>query len=313
MNVMDEILVNQQSNEIRMKGIKGLCTTGCRLNNIYQEILIDTGAAYNVIAQDTIQSEIFPCSTQLRAANQTGLEVVGVTFLHFELADIKSDQGTLEFAVNVCAEDESNLVRMESNFQYKKIENEINLLNTLELNEENMNGNAIPFIVVKELSVPVLLGYPSIRSLELVFDAANNCIIQGSRRFSTRDLNDSFVFAAVRTVIESGTSQRVKIYGNIRNNVLLKDIIPLPAVGVVEGVLCEAIDQEYSIFVNNLSKESIIIEQDTPLASFSICELEDEVIAEGNTKIEQGKIEVEFDEKSLLKNLLSRIDKRENY
>jgi hypothetical protein len=133
-------------------------------------MLVDTGASTNVVRVDVIKELnlvdlIATSSVKLNTANSELLKVIGKIRLRVEWCDINS----------MIKKEEIPITREEF----------LNNINNIydEIDSDNDNDQMIEFIVVEELSVPILLGVKGIRKMKMIINYKEENIVINGRAY----------------------------------------------------------------------------------------------------------------------------------
>ncbi|HYN44668.1 MAG TPA: reverse transcriptase domain-containing protein [Candidatus Limnocylindrales bacterium] len=155
-----------------------------RLNDIINEqILVDTGARSNVISREMVQKlnllhQIVPTDIRLSTANNSSLQVLGKIILSMkwqEDEDSAIEEANFNYvayqdqvdSINACAHFDSDSTSQPDQ-NYHKDKQHV---------DYQPNQFLIEFIVVEELSVPIILGTKGIKRMNMLIDFKEERII----------------------------------------------------------------------------------------------------------------------------------------
>ena len=235
-----------------------LLKVGAKANSHVCEILLDSGAKVNCISQNfasKIGAKVKGCSSNLVGANKSTLKVVGKTKLKIEF------EGEMtSFEINEVMEVEGE----EENTQpWRRFKNK----QRQKLFQKAKNNFEIEFIIVKELTVPVLIGFLSIQEMEVSINTRRGTVSFGRKpkkiRLSYVGEKENYVHCIDDIIIEPfkmGQVIKVKVDDEVEENTLytIEEIMRLPGVLIEEGVVDGDTQQ---LLISNFSKEKLRLEK----------------------------------------------------
>lgn len=231
-----------------------------KINNTLKEnVLVDTGAKSNVIRRDVIEKlnimeAIQPSDVRLSAANNSSLRVLGKINLSLEW--VKENDRTTK----------------ENIFDYTSYKKQVDQMNTIEAeHSESPNENhGVEFIVVEELSVPIILGNRGIKQMKMKIDYERDEIIVNNMSYpfintqrvpNVRVINKTVIKRRSINVIEVEADLEEAIYS-------IEGIGGDPLLQVVDsGLTAKEGKNRFKIFVKNFQDSDYTLEKDQVIAT----------------------------------------------
>jgi hypothetical protein len=229
-------------------------------------ILLDTGANCNTIDQHTL-NQILPQATitkkniSIRSFNKSQIEILGTVILSINLENETNEEMLVEEKQQEQMED---LPTIENQAMKK-------LLRTHAKPKVVKKGSnyLLEFLVVKNVQIPIIIGWPSIEKMEAIINCKNKTIqIQNKTiNYSTKLLKQ--IHTLEETTIEPNAEQVVKIQNHPllpETNYLVSESskqLFLPTEGIIDR-------GTKLIYIKNPTKRKIVIPKDFPIATVTI-------------------------------------------
>jgi hypothetical protein len=234
-----------------------------RLNNILnQEILVDTGARSNVIRKDVVQKlqathQIVPTNIELTAANNSSLRVLG----------------KIKLAMNW---EEERTKKKEEDFNYTLYQSQVNSINSLQVNfqtEELSISNSdqfqVEFIVVDQLSVPVILGTKGIKEMKMKIDFEAEEIIVNEKNYPFINTQRSTTLHTTKkATIPPLSIHTIEIEGELSQAIYsIEEYYHNTPIQIIEsGFTAKDGKNKFKIWIKNLDREEYVIPANSTIA-----------------------------------------------
>ncbi|HYN44446.1 MAG TPA: reverse transcriptase family protein, partial [Candidatus Limnocylindrales bacterium] len=236
-----------------------------RVNDLVDEqILVDTGARSNVISKEMIQRlnllhQIVPTEIRLTTANNSSLQVLG----------------KIELAVKW--QEELAIVENGS-FNYASYQDQVDSINScpqIELARSKPDGDRpkgkflIDFIVVEELSVPIILGTKGIKEMKMLIDFHDERIIVDGEYYPFINARRSDELRTVKKVIVPPSCiHSIEIEGDLIQGVYsIEEACQDSPIQVIEaGFTADQGENRFKIWVKNFSREEWTIPANSRIA-----------------------------------------------
>jgi hypothetical protein len=231
--------------------------------NTKEQILVDTGAKSNVVRKELVQKlglmkQIMPTDVELTAANNSSLRVLG----------------KVKIAVEWCKED--TFKRNPEAFNYTLYQSQVDSVNSIfdypSSSISDTTGDIdkfiIEFIVVEQLSVPIIVGMKGICQMKMKMDFESEMIMVNNKGYpfiNTRRISP--LQATKETKILPQTISTIEIEGELREAIYsIEDANQLPISVIESGFTAKDGENKFKIWVRNMNKESIIIPKNAIIA-----------------------------------------------
>ena len=168
---------NEENEEIEVNAINtwknerntsiGTMKVGARIKDQHCEIMLDTGAKVNCVSQTFVKKlgiESRPCSRKLVGANKSNLRVTGSVKL------VVLIEGHARWA----EEEFDKLANQDHTCAWAKIKRRQKVQRRLKGEYE------IEFIIVEDLSTPILIGFPTIQEMGTIIDTKEGTVTFGN-------------------------------------------------------------------------------------------------------------------------------------
>jgi hypothetical protein len=264
-------LMNQQSvpPEVREAFVNSVGVGSCNrkdclrisgyIENEYMTILADSGAKVNCIDKGIVQKlnvlhKIRKTGTQLVAANKSSLSVAGIVSLDVRFESKEENREVM----NVEHQNTEQVA------QVRQLSGE--QINSVEVTE---NGYTIEFIVVENLSVPVLIGWPTQEEMHVLIDSREKTFTvrkgkEVSMKYQQINEDKNTVYSTEEVLIEPNQTKKIQsTWEHTAADSLLVSNLDTPGIVVEEGRIGS--DCNF-VLVSNYTKETIKIEAGVPIA-----------------------------------------------
>ncbi|HYN44438.1 MAG TPA: reverse transcriptase domain-containing protein, partial [Candidatus Limnocylindrales bacterium] len=224
-----------------------------RVNDLVDEqILVDTGARSNVISKEMVQKlnllhQIVPTEIRLSTANNSSLQVLG----------------KIELAVKW----QKELAVENVSFNYASYQDQVDSINScpqIEVGQSRQPVDRpqgqflIDFIVVEELSVPIILGTKGIKEMNMLIDFQIERIIVDGEYYPFINARRSDELRTVKkAIVPPSCIHSIEIEGDLIQGVYsIEEACQDSPIQVIEaGFTADKGRNRFKIWVKNLSKE----------------------------------------------------------
>ncbi len=276
-----------------------------KLNGFKSPLLVDSGAKRAVMSKSTaLRIGLFdkrePCLLDLRSANNSPLEVLGEVDCPFSLLrEGLENCGLIDENINLldgleihknhikcdcvnnndCCDSCEGIEKRTTKFNSSatKMSEELNLIRTSFKNIDVANAGPagehqkylIRFVIVDLLSVPALIGMPTINELGIIINGKEKYLELDGEKIYYQQTKRKPVNVVNTIRIKSGSIGQVLVSGNFDATKGLMEIrnkIPLPAVCVTPGVMEGDGNTNFYVRVRNHSKDDITFKAGTQVA-----------------------------------------------
>jgi hypothetical protein len=170
---------------------------------------------------------------------------------------------------------------------------------SFDIEDNNDQGEMIEFCVVKNLSVPIIIGWQTIQKLKMIIDTTKEMLILKEKNIEIKLLKEEEKERELIYTIEDHTLSPHSVSKISTTNISkkegplqIKNNIAYPLIEVLDGIIEKT---THFILVSNTSDENICIKKDSPVAYIS------EKNIEIRTMMEEDKEVIEKEERSDLK------------
>ena len=277
-----------------------------RLNGkVDEQILVDTGARSNVISKELIQKlnlihQIVPTNIKLSTANNTSLQVLGriVLSVNWQISnEIEAKDENFNYAAYQNQVDSINSCAHLSDFAYSDKQK---LPPDQPEDKKQPNIFEIDFIVVEQLSVPVILGTKGIKEMNMMIDFKKERIVVNGKYYPFINTQRSNTLHTSNNVtIPAFSMHAIEVSGILAQSIYsIEEYTNIFPIQVIEGgYTADEGSNKFKIWVKNLSNEKCIIPAEskicvakdpTPIPKESDNKL-------GNTIISEDDIHIQVD------------------